>query len=394
MKSRASGEDSRQRTAPIVKIRASGDDAREIAHDFSNLLTAIIGATDAVLERSGLDPETRDDIAHIREGARRGTALVQRLRTGAKDAPAPFGLIPVNETIRATSRLLAHRLGANIKLTLDLKEHAGLAQMEPWQLDRLLLNLIANARHAMPNGGAVTLGSERRVVVAVEARVPDTIPTGDYVVVAVADSGRGIARDQLARIFDSGFSSRRRAGGTGLGLSSVRDIMRQIGGFLAVESREGQGTRFEIYLPRQDGELPSRTAQARPTASGRTVLLVEDDMFVRKVAERVLSRAGWTVFCADSGEAALEILEVTACDLMISDVAMPGMDGTALARHVRERLPALPIILTSGYERTRAEDGDGTRNFAFLTKPYDHEELLAAVARVVGEQVAGHSSIG
>ena len=184
----------------------------EVAHDFNNLLTAIIATADAALERSGIDPETRADIAHVREGARRGAALVRRLRSGAEEQRAPE-FISVNQTIRATSRLLTHRLGPDIALTLDLSEPDGLALAEPSQLDRAVLNLIANARHAIPKGGAVTLRTERRTLLAAETHVPDTIPAGDYVVISVADSGTGIPRGQLLRIFAPGVSGRRRSGG-------------------------------------------------------------------------------------------------------------------------------------------------------------------------------------
>jgi two-component system cell cycle sensor histidine kinase/response regulator CckA len=367
-----------------MKRPGSSEDVHKAAHDFNNLLTAIIGAADAILERSVVDPETRADIAHIREGARRGTTLVQRLRGAAPEQTDRPCLISVNDTIRATSRLLDHGLGANIALALDLREPGGRAAIDPSQLDRALLNLIANARHAMPAGGTVTLGTSRRAVAVAEARVPDTIPPGDYVVIMVEDSGAGIPRDQIAKVFKAGFSSRRRAGGSGIGLSSTREIIHRANGFLAVESTEGQGTRFELCLPNVASAAVPAVEPATDVAP--VVLLVEDDPLVRDVTERTLRRAGWQVLCATTAEEALEVLRDAKCDLIISDIALPGMHGVALARLVQARLPAVPIILTSGYERTAMDDAEDVTNVVFLTKPYGQTELLEVVAQIVRER--------
>jgi two-component system cell cycle sensor histidine kinase/response regulator CckA len=305
---------------------------------------------------------------------------VQRFR-GA--GPPVSDLISINQTIRATSRLLAHRLGSDIALTLELAEPDGQARIEPAQLDRVLLNLIANARHAMPAGGAVTLRTGLRTVTAADRHVPDTIPTGDYVMIAVADTGGGIPLNQLSRMFEPGVSSRHGAGGSGLGLSSVRDIVRQSSGFIAVASGPEGGTCFEIYLPRlNDPARPAPDVEPRALAGGRIVLVVDDDPLVRQVAERILLRAGWRVLCADGAEAALAILENTVCDLMISDVAMPGMDGLALGRLVRARVPDFPVILASGYARAESDDGLSGAHVGFLEKPYDPADLLEVVARV------------
>jgi two-component system cell cycle sensor histidine kinase/response regulator CckA len=369
-----------------MKRPNASEDVHKVAHDFNNLLTAIIGAADAVLERSDIDLEARADIAHIREGARRGTTLVQRLRGATADMAGPSDTISVNETIRATWRLLDHGLGANVILTLVLREPGGRATIDPSQLDRALLNLIANARHAMPGGGTVTLGTLCRVVAVAESRVPDSIPPGDYVVIMVEDGGAGIPHEQISRIFKPGFSSRRHAGGSGIGLASIRDIVHQANGFLSVASIEGQGTRFEIHLPNV-ASVPASSVTSE-SATAPTVLLVEDDPLVRSVTERTLHRAGWNVLCASSAEQALEVLCERKCDLMISDIALPGMHGVALARLVQAKLSGVPIILTSGYERAAMDDAGDTMNVVFLTKPYGQMELLGAIARIVKRAAA------
>jgi two-component system cell cycle sensor histidine kinase/response regulator CckA len=285
--------------------------------------------------------------------------------------------------------LLAFRLGSDISLTLDLTEDNDGARAEPSQLDRALLNLVANARYAIEGAGTVTLRAERRLLVAASSCVPDTIPAGDYIVIVVADTGSGIARDQLRHVFDPGFSSRIRSGGSGLGLSSVRDIVRELTGFLAIESIRGCGTSVAIFLPRHAREWKSaRAAKAHLTTRAGVVLLVDDDVLVRQLTEQILRRAGWTVLCAGSAEVALEVSQHSAYDLLITDVAMQGMDGVTLTRQTLSRRPDLPVILTSGYAELAAMDEWRSANVSFLTKPYGRADLLGAISRVTQRRAA------
>ena len=242
--------------------------AREIAHDLNNVLTATIGIAEAILSRPGVDARTRADVEAIREGARRGGALIKR-RLGL--AGAPPEPIATDNCIRMTARLIAHRLADGMSLKLDLADPEGWTRADPACLDRILLNLVANARHAMPGGGTVTLSTRHRAIEREEPRVPDTIPPGDYVVVAVVDTGAGIPAGILARVLQPGFTTRSRQGGSGLGLASVHAAARECLGFLSMESVEGQGTRIEVYLPRETARpasVPSpgrsRRARARP----------------------------------------------------------------------------------------------------------------------------------
>ncbi len=360
---------------------------REAAHDFNNLLTAIIGAADAVLERAGVDAETRADIVHIREGARRGAILVRPMRGEARDTR---DFISVNETIRATWRLLEHRLGPGVALRLDLAEPDGWVIADAAQLDRALLNMISNARHAMPGGGVVTLGTTRRIVAAaavpIPGTVPDIVPLGDYVVIEVADTGIGIPRDQLSRIFEAGVSSKRRSGGSGLGLASAREIVRGANGHITVESVEGQGTCFAIWLPWVAVPAPDIVASPVRDAASRTALVVEDDLLVRHILERGLPRAGWTVRCVGTAEDALDSLRHDDCDLVVTDIALPDMDGLELTRALLAGRPDLPVILMSGYAVGSEANAFPAVNVAFLTKPYGQEELVAAIARLLPDK--------
>jgi two-component system, cell cycle sensor histidine kinase and response regulator CckA len=379
-------------TGSISPKIARDSGTRVLAHDFSNLLTAIIGAAESALDRCGIDVETRADIEHIREGARRAGALIQHVHPNQHDSPSRRA-VSVSETIRATSRLLGYRLGTDIPLTLDLAETDDISRTEPSQLDRALLNLIANARYAMKGDGTVTLRTERRLLIAASPCVPDTIPAGDYLVIAVADSGIGVARNRLSQIFDSGVSSRHNSGGTGLGLSSVRDIVRDAKGFLAIESIRERGTSVRIFLPRYKcASPPPKVGPSSPTAFAGVVLLVEDDPLVRQVTEHILRRTGWTVLCAASAEVALEVSAKSAYDLMITDLAMQGMDGLTLTRRVLARCPGLPVILTSGYAQGTALDGLGSACVTFLTKPYGRAELLGAVSGITQRKNRGNGT--
>ena len=358
------------------------------AHDFNNLLTAMIGAAAAALDRIGLDAETRADLEAIHRAARRGIGLVRHLRyrpTAAPDeADMPRATMGTNETIRGISRLLSHGWPA-VAFTLELTEPETQIAMDPAQLDRILMNLIINARQAMPEGGRVTLRTGARHVEHAARCHPDVVPPGDYGVITIADTGIGIPDAIKAHVFEAGFTTRRDNGGTGLGLATVRALVRDAAGFLNLQSAAGQGTSVEIYLPMVTRPAAPPAADGPPTlARGRAVLVVEDDELVRRIAERALRRAGWTVHTAGSADIALTLLESEAVDLVLTDVEMPGMDGIALARLVLARSPLVPVILTSGYAIGMAEAGLPPSRVSCLTKPYDPAALLAMVARSAG----------
>lgn len=322
------------------------ESGREIAHDLNNLLTAILGAATAALERPGLSPETAEDLAQIVEGTRRGAALIRTWRGDPPPAAAPVWL---NDTIRATARLLDAQAGPGVTLVLDLAEPDGLVRIEPAALDRVLQNLTANARHAMPAGGTLTIRT-----------APDAGPRR---VIQVIDTGVGIAPEDQDRIFAPGFTTR---GGSGLGLVSVREAVNAAGGVVTVAPAEGRGTAVTIHLP--EVHAPE----------SRVVLVVEDDPMVLAMTGRILRRAGWTVLTAGSAEEALGLLDLADCDLLISDITLPGMDGKALAAAVLARWPERAVILTSGY----AEDRTGIDpRIGFLAKPFEREALLDAAAR-------------
>jgi two-component system cell cycle sensor histidine kinase/response regulator CckA len=260
-------------------------------------------------------------------------------------------------------------------------------------LDQVLLNLAVNARDAMPEGGRLMIATGHAVVLRPggegggEGRA--ALPPGRYAVLEVADTGQGMPPEIAARIFEPFFSTKGQAG-TGLGLATVQGIVAQSGGHIAVESAPGQGTRFRIHLLRHEGEAPApiasvRVPPRRPMAA--PLLLVEDEAPLRRLAERVLARAGHAVLAAESAEAALDLLaEGPAPAALVSDVSMPGMDGLALARELRRRWPGLPVVLLSGYAAGTIGRDLESEGIRFLAKPYAPADLSGVVERALGAE--------
>ncbi len=392
--------------AQSQKLQAVGQLAGGIAHDFNNLLTAIIGASDDLLDGGG-GADAADDVRLIRTSAERGAALVRQLLAFGRQQTLQPCELSINEAVEGLTGLLRRLLGGSVQLELELEQPGCTVLVDPTQLDQVLVNLAVNARDAMPEGGQLTLRTGHITLFRALIRGEEAIPPGRYVMVEVQDSGCGIPADVLPRIFDPFFTTRRERGGTGLGLSTVHGIIRQSNGFLAVDSLPGKGTRMRIYLPRRDGEamaiprLPpaatvaAATLVASPSASPsgpRTILFVDDEDGVRRLASRAFSKRGWTVLSAESAEAALALLKpngtAESLSAIVSDVVMPGMDGSALVRAVRALRPGLPAILASGYAEEAVRGDLAAEGIGFLTKPYTLKDMLAIVESLVNDQAA------
>ncbi len=385
------------------KLQAVGQLAGGIAHDFNNLLTAVIGAADDALGRDLPDEETVEDLRQIRGSAERGAALVRQLLAFGRQQTLQPRPVSINDAVDSLSGLLRRLLGSKVKLDLQLEQPGRTVRVDPTQLDQVLVNLAVNARDAMADGGQLTLRTGHITLFRALVRGEETIPPGRYVMVEVQDTGVGIPPDVLPRIFDPFFTTRRERGGTGLGLSTVHGIIRQSDGFLAVDSLVGKGTRIRIYLPRFDGDgvgiphpppetvamairAPMRATVSTGPAAARTVLLVDDEDGVRRLAERALKRAGWTVVSAESGEAALEVMAGQyppgPLHAVVSDVVMPGMDGPTLVRAVRASFPGIPAVLASGYAEESVRGDLAAEDIAFMPKPYTLKALVAALEHV------------
>ncbi|HUZ65239.1 MAG TPA: ATP-binding protein [Acetobacteraceae bacterium] len=384
--------------AQSQKLQAVGQLAGGIAHDFNNLLTAISGAAELVLARPGLDAQITEDLTQIRGSAGRGAALVRQLLAFGRQQTLQPRVLEVNAAIRNLTDLLRRLLGEPVRLVLDLEEPEQRVRVDPTQLDQVLVNLAVNARDAMPRGGVLTLRARHATLPQPVHGGPEAVPPGRYAMIEVADTGHGIPPALLPRIFEPFFTTKRDQGGHGLGLSTVLGIIRQSGGFIALDSRPDAGTQVRVYLSRhegfaQDEAVPERTAEnctiIQPRVERRTVLVVEDEEPVRRLAARALQQAGWQVLAAETAEAALELLHAAALPelaVVVTDMVLPGLDGPALGRRLREKMPALPCILVSGYadEALRRELMD--QQMRFLPKPY----ALKALVALVGEAAAAN----
>lgn len=382
--------------AQSQKMQAIGQLAGGIAHDFNNLLTAIAGHCDLLLLRHGKEDPDYADLEQIRQNANRAAALVgQLLGFSRKQTLNPEKLDiedVLSDLIHLMQRLVVGRVGLKIS-------HLGLVKGRPLksiradkrQLEQVLINLVVNARDAMPEGGNIEIETEPATLAEPLLRDRASVPAGDYTIIRVIDSGVGIAEENRQKIFDPFFTTKRVGEGTGLGLSMVYGIVKQSGGFIFVDSELGQGARFSLYLPVFEGEdvqppLPdARRGPVRPGAG--VVLLVEDESPVRAFAVRALRLRGYTVVEAGSGEEALQLLEDPGLevDLFVSDVVMPGLDGPSWVRRALEDRPGAKVIFMSGYaEDSLSEDQSRIPNSVFLPKPFSLNDLTEKVQSQLG----------
>lgn len=369
--------------AQATKMQAVGQLAGGVAHDFNNILTAVIGYCDLMLLRHTPGDSDFDDINQIRQNANRAANLVRQLLAFSRQQTLRLQLIQVSDIVGELSHLLKRLLGETV--TLHVKHGRNLAPVraDPGQMEQVIVNLAVNARDAMDDGGELTISTF--AISAHETRKLDRegMPPGEYVAIAVKDTGTGIPADILAKIFEPFFTTKEVGRGTGLGLSTVYGIVKQSGGFIFADSEVGVGTTFTIYLPAQDATAEDDTVsnlarehEGDPWGQGK-ILLVEDEAMVRAVAERALTRKGYEVLTAAHGEEALDLLErlPDGVDLLISDVVMPTMDGPTLVGHARQRFPDLRIIFMSGYAEEQLRKSIDVPGVAFLAKPFSVQDL-------------------
>ena len=373
----------KRQVAQATKMQAVGQLAGGVAHDFNNILTAILGYCDLMLMRHTPGDSDYDDIQQIRSNSNRAAGLTRQLLAFSRQQTLRPQVLQLPDVIAEVSNLLKRLLGETVTLQVKHGRNLGAVRADPGQLEQVIVNLAVNARDAMPGGGTLTL--QTFAVTADEARKigSDILPVAEYTALRVSDTGTGIPSGLLGKIFEPFFTTKEVGKGTGLGLSTVYGIVKQSGGFIFAESEEGRGTAFTIYLPVHHAEAaPARSLKKESAGElwgTGTILLVEDEAMVRAVAERALTRHGYTVLTAENGEAALEILaREGGVDLMISDVVMPTMDGPTTVREARKSHPDLPILFISGYAEEQLRKSIDLERVAFLAKPFSVQKLAEA----------------
>lgn len=376
--------------AQSQKMQAIGQLAGGVAHDFNNVLTAIIGYSDLLLASHRPTDPSFQDIMQIKQNANRAAGLVRQLLAFSRRQTLRPQVLALNDVLAELRILLARLLGEKVSLEVVHGRDLWHVKADLNQFEQVIINLAVNARDAMPDGGTLTVRTANITPSETSQYGEAALPPADYVLIEVSDTGTGMPQDILDKIFEPFFSTKEVGKGTGLGLSTVYGIVKQTGGFIFVKSREGEGSAFQIFLPRhvpaldagpEEKPAPEKEApQADMTGRG-TVLLVEDEDAVRAFGARALQSRGYTVLEAASGVEALTYIDDgDAIDLVVSDVVMPEMDGPTLLKELRKRRPDLKVIFVSGYAEDAFKKNLGEdEGFAFLPKPFTLKQLVQAV---------------
>jgi two-component system, cell cycle sensor histidine kinase and response regulator CckA len=371
------------------KMEAVGRLAGGVAHDFNNLLMVISGYTEVLLERTERSHPVYSKIEAIQQASDRATTLTRQLLAFSRKQLLQLKVVDINAIMTDMERLLRPLIGENIELSTRLAADLGRTRADAGQVEQVIMNLVVNAKDAMPNGGRITIQTANVSLDDDLRREYSYIKPGPYVMFSVTDNGQGMSRETQSRIFEPFFTTKEKGKGTGLGLSTVYGIVKQSGGYVFTQSEVGRGTCFRIYLPRvEEAAEPlhhNENVQSDSIGS-ETVLLVEDEESVRQLVRETLELKGYRVLEAEDGEAAIDIAasHKGTIDLLITDVVMPGMSGRDLARKLAESRPDTAVLFLSGYtEDTIAHEGVLELGKAFLQKPFTLQNLSRKVREVL-----------
>jgi len=375
------------------RMEAVGRLAGGIAHDFNNLLTIIKGYAELALQRTGIQQELRADVQQIENAAERASMLIRQLLAFSRRQVLQPKVLDLNAIVLGLDKLLARLMGEHIEMLTRCGPDVGHVRADPAQIEQVIMNLVVNARDAMPKGGRLTVETVNVELDSTYARDHVSVKPGPYVMLAVSDSGTGMSPETVAHIFEPFYTTKESGQGTGLGLSTVYGIVKQSGGYIWVYSEPGKGTTFKVYLPRVAEQVETKPDPVEIRAAGKgseTILLVEDEEAVRELASRILSAKGYSVVAAKSTKEAEQYSEKYGgkIHLLLTDIIMPGTSGRELARRITARHPRTRVLYMSGYtDNVLAQGGVLEAGLSFLQKPFTPGALVQKVRDVLDSSV-------
>lgn len=387
----------------MQKMEAVGQLTGGVAHDFNNMLAIVVGSLDIAKRHLHADPAKAERcIVNAMEGAQRGAQLTSRLLAFARRQPLDSRALDANALVSEMSELLQRTLGPVIRLDAALAGNLWKTFVDASQLESAVINLCVNSRDAMPEGGCLTLETANAHLDERDAASHMDVRPGEYVCLAVTDTGSGMSPEVLARAFDPFYTTKTTGKGTGLGLSQVYGFVKQSGGHVKLESELGKGTTVRIYLPRYFGAVESVAAAPREVqaAAGNqeTILVVEDEAGVRSMTVEALRTLGYRVVSAAGGEQALDMLDGGEplhggpLHMLFTDMVMPGMSGRTLAERIQALRPHVKVLYTTGYTGDAVASGDSDRKGAFLAKPFTVDQLAVKIRATLDAAFETHSS--
>jgi len=370
------------------KFETIGQLAGGVAHDFNNVLGAVLGWAEIGYDQSREHPQIAEYFAHIRQQTDRAAALTRELLTFARRQALKPRPVKLNEIIESLMSLLDKVIGKDIEIKVELGNLQPV-KAEPAQIEQVLMNICLNARDAMPNGGRLRIKTEMILLDDSFCQFYPGVTAGTYVVLSISDTGSGMSPEVRERIFEPFFTTKERGKGSGMGLATVYGIVRQHGGFLHVYSEPGQGTLFHVYLPALENSIAETTREAIDVRSPKslqgveTILLAEDHDSIRELVRQSLSRLGYQVLAAADGKQALHLAELEPPALAVLDVVMPQLGGAATAAELLRRNPAIPIIFTSGFSENANNAVSQVPGSHYLQKPYSPTSLASAIREIL-----------
>jgi two-component system cell cycle sensor histidine kinase/response regulator CckA len=372
-----------------AKMEAVGRLAGGIAHDFNNLLTVIMSYGQLQIDEHASDDPRRPDLEQIVSAARRAADLTKQLLAFSRRQVLQPQVLDLSDLVMNLTRMLERVIGENIELRSNLTSRIGCVRADSGGIEQIIMNLVVNARDAMPSGGTVTIETANVEMNGADVGAQDPIAPGSYVLLAVSDTGEGLEEAIKGHLFEPFFTTKERGKGTGLGLSTVYGIVKQSGGYVVAESERGRGATFKVYLPRiaEPAEaLPPKGAHTDIRGGSETIMLVEDEAAVRQVTRTVLERRGYTVIEADRPESAIALADSLphAPNLVVTDVVLPGISGRELAGLLEGKWPGLKVLYLSGHmDDAIARHGVLERGVALLEKPFTPDALALKVRQVL-----------